>query len=303
MAQHDYDIANAAGATVRADINNVLAAIVRKNDGATAPTTTFPGMWWYETDTNLLQIRNEADNAWIIFAEFDQTNGLWIPRAIDYLRIEERSTDPTNVANVFLLYCKDDAADTELYGRDDSGNIIQITLDGGIRIPSLKILSEVQGDILYRDATGWVRLGPGTSGQFLKTQGAAANPVWAAGVGVLQTISFGGFWDGVGNFLQANGSPGDVDGISDQKTRHGVVAGTINTMVFFHEGILSSNNATIKIHVDGSVVKTLTAVGGGTSSDVFTSMAIVVTSGQRVEVEFDAGSTNPGESIVTMMVE
>ena len=36
-----------------------------------------------------------------------------------------------------------------------------------------------QGDILYRDGSGLARLGAGTSGQFLKTQGAGANPVWA----------------------------------------------------------------------------------------------------------------------------
>ena len=36
-----------------------------------------------------------------------------------------------------------------------------------------------QGDILYRDGSGLARLAAGTSGQFLKTQGAGANPVWA----------------------------------------------------------------------------------------------------------------------------
>ena len=35
-----------------------------------------------------------------------------------------------------------------------------------------------QGDILYRDGSGLQRLGAGTSGQVLKTQGAGANPVW-----------------------------------------------------------------------------------------------------------------------------
>ncbi|MBI2921502.1 MAG: hypothetical protein HYY18_10510 [Planctomycetes bacterium] len=39
--------------------------------------------------------------------------------------------------------------------------------------------SAAQGDILYRGASGWARLAAGTSGQFLKTQGAAANPAWA----------------------------------------------------------------------------------------------------------------------------
>lgn len=38
--------------------------------------------------------------------------------------------------------------------------------------------SAAQGDILYRGAATWTRLAAGTSGQFLKTQGAGANPMW-----------------------------------------------------------------------------------------------------------------------------
>jgi hypothetical protein len=37
-----------------------------------------------------------------------------------------------------------------------------------------------QGDILIRDAAGYARLGYGTSGYLLKTQGIGANPYWAA---------------------------------------------------------------------------------------------------------------------------
>ena len=44
----------------------------------------------------------------------------------------------------------------------------------------LDLISTVQGSILYRNATAWVALPPGTSGHFLKTLGAAANPLWAA---------------------------------------------------------------------------------------------------------------------------
>jgi hypothetical protein len=43
--------------------------------------------------------------------------------------------------------------------------------------------SAAQGDILYRGAATWARLGAGTSGHFLKTQGPAANPIWAAASG------------------------------------------------------------------------------------------------------------------------
>lgn len=52
------------------------------------------------------------------------------------------------------------------------GNTLSATIDF--------VISNTQGSILYRSASGWVALGPGTSGYFLKTQGAAANPIWAA---------------------------------------------------------------------------------------------------------------------------
>ena len=50
-----------------------------------------------------------------------------------------------------------------------------------------------QGDILYRDGSGDQRLGAGTSGYFLKTQGSGADPVWAAvpaGVGGASGVDF-----------------------------------------------------------------------------------------------------------------
>ena len=40
--------------------------------------------------------------------------------------------------------------------------------------------SAAQGDILYRGASTWTRLGAGTSGNYLKTNGTGANPEWAA---------------------------------------------------------------------------------------------------------------------------
>lgn len=49
-----------------------------------------------------------------------------------------------------------------------------------ITTPTITLSSDAQGDIFYRSSGGTMaRLGPGTSGQFLKTQGASANPVWA----------------------------------------------------------------------------------------------------------------------------
>ena len=43
---------------------------------------------------------------------------------------------------------------------------------------ALDVIGAVQGDILYRSATGWAVLAPGTAGQLLNTGGPAANPSW-----------------------------------------------------------------------------------------------------------------------------
>ena len=55
-----------------------------------------------------------------------------------------------------------------------------------------KLADGTQGDVLYYAASGApTLLGAGTSGHFLKTQGAGANPAWAAAGGgkVLQVVS------------------------------------------------------------------------------------------------------------------
>jgi len=55
----------------------------------------------------------------------------------------------------------------------------------------IKDVLTTQGDILIRNATEPTRLGAGTSGQFLKTQGAGANPTWADVAGVVLDLKQG----------------------------------------------------------------------------------------------------------------
>jgi len=47
------------------------------------------------------------------------------------------------------------------------------------QVVALTIPGQAQGAILYFNGVSWVVLPPGTSGDFLQTQGAGANPVWA----------------------------------------------------------------------------------------------------------------------------
>lgn len=73
MSQHDFDIANQTAANARADINNALKALASLSSGASAPSTTYANMLWYETDQNFLKMRNEADDAWIKIGYLDQS--------------------------------------------------------------------------------------------------------------------------------------------------------------------------------------------------------------------------------------
>lgn len=74
MATHDYNIANQGFPAFRSDLNNVLSAIVSNNSNATAPTTTYAYMWWYDSSSTTLKFRNADDDAWISFATFDMAN-------------------------------------------------------------------------------------------------------------------------------------------------------------------------------------------------------------------------------------
>lgn len=65
------------------------------------------------------------------------------------------------------------------------------------------LFSSSRGAILYRGSSAWLALAPGTSGYYLKTQGAGADPTWAA-VATGQTINAWGTYDGVANTIRAS---------------------------------------------------------------------------------------------------
>ena len=60
-----FVIINDNGAAVRAQINQIVAALRSTSSGATAPTATAPGMLWLDTSTTppTLKLRNVADAA------------------------------------------------------------------------------------------------------------------------------------------------------------------------------------------------------------------------------------------------
>lgn len=80
----------------------------------------------------------------------------------------------------------DAPADGDLYGRQ---------LGAWVPVPDPDIqdlldqISSTQGHVLYRNATDWVSLAPGTANSLLKTGGAAANPSWSSLTALLDLLS------------------------------------------------------------------------------------------------------------------
>jgi len=66
-----------------------------------------------------------------------------------------------------------------------------ITTAGKVNFSAFTVASEAQGDIIYRNSSAWVRLAAGTSGEFLKTQGTGANPIWDTAGGAGLTVVVG----------------------------------------------------------------------------------------------------------------
>lgn len=181
MSQSDYTIADQDGASFLVDINNQLAAIVSNNSGATEPTTTYAYQWWADTSSDTLKQRNAANSAWI--------NILTLSTGV--VLIQDGAVTTAKIANDAVTYAKmqNVSATSRILGRKTAaaGDTEECTLSEILDF----IGSAAQGDILYRDASGWARLGSGTSGQFLKTQGAGANPAWdsAGGITLLGTLT------------------------------------------------------------------------------------------------------------------
>lgn len=100
MATHDYVIDNQSAPSLRADLNNALQAIVTQNSSATAPTTTYANMIWYDTANNQLKKRDEANSSWIILGTIEESLGTFTPsgeRALASQAEAEAGVDDTTV--------------------------------------------------------------------------------------------------------------------------------------------------------------------------------------------------------------
>lgn len=68
MSQEYVDDCFDASHAVQTDMSNIeknFAALKSCFSGSSAPANTVAGMWWFDTASNILKLRNEANNAWL----------------------------------------------------------------------------------------------------------------------------------------------------------------------------------------------------------------------------------------------
>lgn len=68
MSQHDMNVDNADGLTVRTDFNAAVQALVTCSSGAVEPAAPFPGMLWLDLSVapdGVLRQRNQGNTAWL----------------------------------------------------------------------------------------------------------------------------------------------------------------------------------------------------------------------------------------------
>jgi len=71
MTQSSFSLPNTPGATFRSNNNTALQALATFSSGASAPSITYAGMYWWDQTANLIKQRNGANTAWITVQSFD----------------------------------------------------------------------------------------------------------------------------------------------------------------------------------------------------------------------------------------
>lgn len=105
MSQHDMVIDNGDGATVRADLNNALAALASTNKGTGRPSTAYAGQLWIDDNTPSstewsLYCHDGADD--ILLGTIDVTNNIFLAAGPSFrgmiagLTLSNNSTDAIN---------------------------------------------------------------------------------------------------------------------------------------------------------------------------------------------------------------
>jgi hypothetical protein len=176
-------LVNVSGAPTRASDANAAAELVNASVYVSEGTTNADTQWTCTTNAPITL--GTTSLAWAQLTSGGSiTDGdkgdVVVSGSGTAWTIDSLAITTAKLADNAVTYAKmqDVSATSRILGRKtaSAGDAEECTLSEVLDF----IGSAAQGDILYRGASGWARLGAGTSGQVLKTGGASANPSWGA---------------------------------------------------------------------------------------------------------------------------
>lgn len=266
MAQHDYVIDNQASASARADLNSLFQAIASQNSGATAPTTTYANMIWYDTANDLLKMRNEANSAWITLGTLDQALNTFTAPSVN------GKTVGTLTAAGGIAYATSSTALAAI----GAGTAGQVLLSGGAGAPTWSNFSVID----YQAFTA--------SGTWTKPAGISANAV------VLVEMWGGGGGGGKGGSTNGNASGGGGGGFA----RFAILASALGATQSVTVGAGGAGGGTSSVGTAGGLSQFYNAIvyggaGGGSGGSAGNRSAASGGSWTSSRLSGDGGGKSP----------
>lgn len=151
-----------------------------------------------------------------------------------------------------------------------------ISTPSKVNISALTVASQAQGDIIYASGTTtWARLGAGTSGQVLQTQGTNFNPIWGNGTHGIQIFNSSGTFtapSGITKIFVSMVGGGGGGGASDTVGSGGGGGGGASLLNYPYT-VIVGNNYTVTVGAKGLGI--IGSTGGNGGQSIFDTVLIV----------------------------
>ncbi len=167
----DKTLSNISHTAFRAELNSIITALDSLNSGATEPAVKQAYMFWADTTTGLLKQRNAANSAWINKGSLAAVNFGFL--------VDTASVIVTSLIDNLAVTAGKLATDSVETLKIKARNVTAAKI--ALKAITLALMADgVPGELWTWDASNVAaKVGAGTVGQVLTSQGAGAEPVFA----------------------------------------------------------------------------------------------------------------------------